>query len=45
MRHDNDDLIRRRQLGRARVMAVLLGGLVVLIFAITLVKIRAGIAH
>ena len=45
MRRDDDDLIRRRQRGRARVMAVLLGGLAVLIFAITLVKIQAGMVH
>ena len=44
MRQD-DDLIRRRQRGRARVMALLLGGLVLLIFAITLAKIRAGMPH
>ena len=41
----DDDLIRRRQRGRARVMALLLGGLVLLIFAITLAKIRAGMPH
>jgi hypothetical protein len=42
MTPDEQDLIRQRQRGRARVMALLLGGLVVLIFAITLAKIRAG---
>jgi hypothetical protein len=42
---DPQDLVRRRQRGRAVVMAVLLGGLVVLIFAITLAKIRLGMAH
>jgi hypothetical protein len=36
------DLIRRRQRSRALVMALLLGGLVVLVFAITLSKIRLG---
>lgn len=41
-RPQDQDLIRQRQRGRARVMALLLGGLVVLIFAITLAKIRAG---
>lgn len=40
-----DDLVRRRQRGRAIVMGVLLGGLAVLIFAITLAKIRLGMAH
>ncbi|HEX8419401.1 MAG TPA: hypothetical protein VF638_05245 [Sphingomonas sp.] len=34
------DLIRRRQKSRALVLALLLGGLVVLIFFITLVRIR-----
>ena len=42
---DPEDLVRRRQRGRAVVMALLLGGLVVLIFAITLAKIRLGMAH
>ncbi len=37
-----DDLIRRRQRGRALVMGLLLGALVILVFAITIVKIRAG---
>ena len=41
-KREGDDLIRRRQQGRARVMALLLGALVVLLFAITIVKIRAG---
>ena len=40
---DDEDLIRRRQRGRALVVALLLAGLVVLIFAITLAKIRQGI--
>lgn len=38
----DDDLIRARQRSRARVMALLLGGLVVLLFLITIVKIKAG---
>ena len=37
-----DDLIRARQRARAKVMALLLGALVVLLFLITIVKIRAG---
>ena len=37
-------LIRRRQKARAKVVALLLGALVVLIFAITIAKIRAGMA-
>ncbi len=46
-RNDNDsqDFVRRRQRGRATVMALLLGGLVVLIFAITMAKIRLGMQH
>lgn len=40
-----DDTIRARQRARARVMALLLGGLVVLLFLITVVKIRAGMEH
>ncbi len=36
------DQYRARQRSRAAVMALLLGGFVVLIFAITIVKIRAG---
>ena len=39
------DEVRRRQKARATVMAVLLGAFVVLVFAISIVKIRAGIAH
>ena len=41
---EQDALIRRRQRGRAIVLALLLGALVVLIFAITLVKIKQGAA-
>ncbi|MBV8237685.1 MAG: hypothetical protein JO221_02835 [Sphingomonas sp.] len=48
MKHDDrqgeEQLIRQRQKGRAIVMAVLLGGFVLLVFAITIVKIKAGIA-
>ncbi|MBS0285144.1 MAG: hypothetical protein JSS15_12060 [Proteobacteria bacterium] len=43
MKHDEEDLIRERQKGRAIVMALLLGAFVVLVFAITIVKIKAGI--
>ena len=42
---DDRDLIRRRQKRRAVVMAVLLGAFVVLVFAISIVKIREGLAH
>jgi hypothetical protein len=43
--HDTDDLIRKRQKGRATVVALLLGAFVVLIFFITIAKIRQGMAH
>lgn len=39
----NTDAIRARQRSRAKVMALLLGAFVVLIFAISIVKIQ--IAH
>jgi hypothetical protein len=39
---DSTDLIRARQRSRARVMALLLGGFVVLVFAISIVKIQLG---
>ena len=45
MRPEDEDLIRRRQRGRAIAMAVVLGALVLLIFAITMAKIRLGMAH
>ena len=49
MNQDDDrirgDLIRARQKSRATVMAVLLGAFVILVFAISIVKIRAGMPH
>ncbi len=36
------ELIRARQRSRARVMALLLGGFVVLVFAISIVKMKIG---
>jgi hypothetical protein len=42
MTPEEEALVRARQRSRARVMAWLLGALVLLIFAITLVKIQAG---
>ncbi len=39
---EHDDLIRRRQQSRARIMALLLGAFVILVFAIAWVKINAG---
>ena len=43
-RHD-EDLMRARQRGRAIVLGLILAGFVVLVFAITIVKIKAGMAH
>lgn len=43
MRQDDEDLVRARQRSRAIVMAVLLGLFVILVFAISLVKIQQGI--
>lgn len=43
MRQDEEDLVRARQKSRAIVMAVLLGLFVILVFAISLVKIQQGI--
>lgn len=45
MTQDNDDLIRARQRSRARIMALLLAAFVILMFAISIVKIRNGAAH
>lgn len=42
---ERDDLVRARQRARARVMALLLGGLVVLLFFITIAKISAGMGR
>ncbi|MBZ6383650.1 hypothetical protein [Sphingomonas sanguinis] len=42
MTPDDSNRIRRKQRARATAMALLLGFLVVLIFFITLSKIRAG---
>lgn len=41
----HDELIRRRQIGRAKVMALLLGAFVILVFAISIAKIQAGMPH
>ncbi|OWK30764.1 hypothetical protein [Sphingomonas mucosissima] len=43
MKQDEQDLVQRRQKSRAIVMAVLLGAFVILVFAISLVKIQQGI--
>jgi hypothetical protein len=42
MTPDDQDLIRQRQKSRAIVMALLLGAMVVLIFAVSIAKIKAG---
>ncbi|UZK64914.1 hypothetical protein [Sphingomonas sp. M1-B02] len=39
---DQTEIIRSRQRSRARVMAVLLGAFVILVFAISIVKITQG---
>ena len=40
-----DDLIRARQRSRATVMALILGAFVILVFAISIAKIKAGMPH
>ena len=40
--NDTTDLVRKRQQSRARVMALLLGAFVILVFAISIVKIQIG---
>ncbi|MFZ3482630.1 hypothetical protein [Sphingomonas sp. 3-13AW] len=39
---EEENLVRTRQLARAKVMAWLLGALVLLVFAISIVKIQQG---
>ena len=39
------DLIRARQRSRAIVMAAILGAFVILVFAISIAKIKAGMPH
>jgi len=41
----HDDLIRARQRSRATVMALILGAFVILVFAISIAKIKAGMPH
>ena len=38
MTHDEDEVIRKRQRERSRLLAILLGAFVVLMFAITIAK-------
>ena len=40
--NDTTDLVRKRQQARARVMAILLGAFVILVFAISIVKMKIG---
>jgi hypothetical protein len=42
MSPDDQDIIRRRQRGRSIVMALLLCALVILVFAVSWAKIKAG---
>jgi hypothetical protein len=42
MPHEEDELIRKRQRDRSRVMAILLGAFVVLMFAITIAKMSVN---
>jgi hypothetical protein len=42
---DPQDEIRARQRARARIMAILLGAFVVLIFAISIVKMTPGMGQ
>ena len=44
MTPEDEDLVRRRQKSRSVVLAVLLAALVVLIFAITLSRIRMSMS-
>jgi hypothetical protein len=39
------DLVRRRQRSRAVVLGLILGAFVILVFAITIAKIKAGMPH
>jgi hypothetical protein len=42
---NDDDIIRARQRSRAIVMAVILGAFVILVFGISIAKIKAGMPH
>ncbi len=42
---NDDDLIRATQRSRSRILALLLGAFVILMFAISIAKIKAGMAH
>jgi hypothetical protein len=42
MPHEEDELIRKRQRDRSRVLAILLGAFAVLMFAITIAKMTVN---
>jgi hypothetical protein len=42
MTHDEEEVIRKRQRERSRVMALLLGAFVILMFAITIAKMTVN---
>ena len=42
MPNEEDEIIRKRQRDRARVMAILLGAFVILMFAITIAKMTVN---
>lgn len=44
-RDPHSDLVRKRQRSRAMVLAIILGAFVVLVFAISIAKIKAGMPH
>ena len=44
MKPDYEELVRRRQRGRAIVMALILGGFVLLVFFITIAHLKHGTA-
>jgi hypothetical protein len=41
----DEDLVRARQRSRSLIMALLLGAFAILMFAISIAKIKAGMAH
>ncbi|MFA6123167.1 MAG: hypothetical protein WCS75_06120 [Sphingomonas sp.] len=41
----HSDLVRKRQRSRATALALLLGAFVILVFAISIAKIQAGMPH
>jgi len=41
----HSDLVRQRQRSRAMVLGLILGAFVILVFAISIAKIKAGMPH